>query len=153
MSEELLRLYQQIQTTPAMAADFPEETGKGHITSLETNHYSLSEWNMEFNQDTPVEGCGGKDLRLLFCTGEGVEWVSDRGTARLDHNEAVFYLPDGSPEKLCYQGHSPFSFLSVSIPKEQFAGILGNHFTEPGAMMEILDGRSFSISAAIKRKP
>ena len=153
MSEELLRLYQQIQTTPAMATDFPEETGKGHITSLETNHYSLSEWNMEFNQDTPVEGCGGKDLRLLFCTGEGVEWVSDRGTARLDHNEAVFYLPDGSPEKLCYQGHSPFSFLSVSIPKEQFAGILGNHFTEPGAMIEILDGRSFSITAAIKRKP
>ena len=150
MSEELLRLYQQLQTTPAMTADFPAEAGQGHITSLETTHYSLSEWNMEFNKDTPVEGCGGKDMRLLFCMGDGVEWISDRGTARLDHNEACFYLPDGSSEKMCYQGHSPFSFLSVSIPEEQFAGILGEHFAEPAAMMKILDGRPFPITTSIR---
>ncbi len=151
MSDELLRLYQRIQTTPALTADLPEEAGKGHITSLDTDRYSLSVWNMEFNKDTLVEGRSRRDMRLLFCTGDGVEWTSGRGTTHLDHNEACFYFPDGSAEKMCYQSHSPFSFLSVSIPAEQFSGILGSHFDEPAAMIKILDGRSFPITTGIRQ--
>ncbi len=151
MNDELLRLYRQVQETPALEIDLPADTGKGHITRLDTHRYSLSAWSMEFHKDTFVEGRSGNEMRLLFCTGNGVEWTSGRGTMRLDHNEACFCTADGSTEKMCYQGNSPFSFLSVAVPAEQFAWMIGNHFREPQKMMEILQGRSFSINAAIQR--
>ena len=34
MDDDLLRLYRQIRETPALAVDFPAETGKGRITRL-----------------------------------------------------------------------------------------------------------------------
>jgi len=52
MSQDLLYLYQQIRETPALTVDFPEEFGKGRITRLDTNSFSLSSWDMEFNRDT-----------------------------------------------------------------------------------------------------
>ena len=36
MSNDLIKLYQQVQEMPALSVDFPEETGKGHITRLDT---------------------------------------------------------------------------------------------------------------------
>jgi hypothetical protein len=51
MSQDLLCLYQQIQETPALTVDFPEEFGKGRITRLDTNYFSLSSWDMEFTRD------------------------------------------------------------------------------------------------------
>jgi len=110
MSQDLLCLYQQIRETPALTVDFPEEAGKGRVTRLDTNSFSLSSWDMVFSKDTFVEGDVADEMRLLFCDGEGVEWITDRGLMRLDHNEACFYLSDGSTEKMCYQSNSPFSF-------------------------------------------
>ena len=151
MNDELLRLYRQVQETPALSIDFPAATGKGRITRLDTHRYSLSAWNMEFHKDTFVEGCGRNEMRLLFCTGSGVEWTSGRETMRLDPNEACFCAADGSTERMCYQGNLPFSFLSVAVPEEQFAGMIGSHFREPHQVMKILHGRSFPINAAIRR--
>ena len=151
MDDGLLRLYRQIRETPALTVDFPAETGKGRISRLDTRRYSLSAWNMEFHRDTFVQGRGGDEMRLLFCTGNGVEWTSDRGTMRLDHNEACFCAADGSTERMCYQGNLPFSFLSVAVPAEQFTGMIGCHFREPQKMTQILQGRSFPINAAIRR--
>ena len=40
MCNDLIKLYQQIQETPALSVDFLEETGKGHITCIDI--YRLS---------------------------------------------------------------------------------------------------------------
>ncbi len=151
MSTDLLRLYQQIRETPALSVDFPEETGKGHITRLDINTFSLSSWDMEFNRDTFVEGKVPNDIRLLFCSGDGVEWVSDHGPMRLDHREACFCLSDGSTEKMCYQAGSMFSFFSVSIPTDRFTKIIESYFSEPDSILDMLPGRRFMISAAIQK--
>ena len=151
MSTDLVRLYQQIRETPALSVDFPEETGKGHITRLDTNAFSLSSWNMEFNKNTFVEGNVPNDVRLLFCSGDGVEWVSDRGPKHLDHREACFCLSDGSIERMCYQGGSQFSFFSVSISTDQFTGMIKSFFSETDGIIDMLPGRSFTISAAIQK--
>ena len=151
MSQELLRLYQQIQETPALTIDLPEEAGKGRIMRLDTNTFSLSSWNMEFNRETCVEGNVAKDMRLLFCRGEGVEWLTSCGPMRLDHNEACFCLSDGSSERMCYSGNSPFSFLSVSMPSDRFARLIGGYMPDPDKIIGHLAGRRFAISAAIQK--
>lgn len=151
MSNDLLSLYRQIRETPALTVDFPEEAGKGHITRLDTNTFSLSSWKMEFYQDTFVEGNVPKDVRLLFCIGDGVEWDSGRGPMRLDHNEACFCLSDGSTEKMCYRSSAPFSFLSVSVPADRFAGMVGRYLPDADRIMGILPGRRFAMSAAIRK--
>ena len=66
MSQELLRLYQTIQKITALTINFPEEFGKGRITRLETNTFSLSSWNREFEKDTFVEGSVSKDMHPAF---------------------------------------------------------------------------------------
>ncbi|MDO4846423.1 MAG: helix-turn-helix transcriptional regulator [Oscillospiraceae bacterium] len=59
---------------------------------------------------------------------------------------------DGSSERMCYSGGSPFSFLSVSMPVERFAGVIGDYMPEPDRLIEQLNGRRFAISAAIQRE-
>jgi len=151
MSRELMRLYQKIRETPALTVDFPEEVGKGRITRLDTSNFSLSSWNMEFRRETLVEGKVARDMRLLFCCGEGVEWDTSRGRMRLDRGEGCFCLSDGASERMCYSGDSPFSFLSVSMTVERFAGMIGDYMPEPDRLIERLNGRRFAISAAIQR--
>ncbi len=151
MSPELMRLYQTIQGTSALTIDFPEKFGKGRITRLDTNAFSLSSWNMEFEKDTFVEGSVTKDMRLLFCSGDGVEWITNRGLMRLDHNEACFCLSDGSPEKMCYQSNSSFSFMSVSIPTDRFTALIGSYIPNPDKTTDLLLGRRFSISAELHK--
>jgi len=151
MSKDLLALYQQIRETPALTVDLPEESGKGRIVRLDTNTFSLSSWNMAFNKDTYVEGNVPDDMRLLFCTGDGVEWITERGSMRLDSHEACFCRSDGSPEKMCYHGKSSFSFLSVSLPTDRFAGIIGGYIPDPERMMALLPGKRFAISASIRK--
>ena len=151
MRQELLRLYQKIQETPALSVNFPKEAGNGRIMRLDTKTFSLSSWNMEFNKDTFVEGNVANDMRLLFCRGEGVEWRTSRGLMRLDHNEACFCLLDGCSERMRYPGQIPFSFLAVSMPPARFAALTGNYVPEPDKMIDALNGRRFSISAAIQK--
>ena len=151
MNNDLRTLYRQIRETPALAVDLPEESGKGRIVRLDTKTFSLSSWNMTFSRDTFVEGTVSDDMRLLFCTGDGVEWATERGTMRLDRHEACFCRSDGSPEKMCYQRNSPFSFLSVSIPEDRFTGLIGSYIPEPARMTELLAGKRFAISAAIRK--
>lgn len=151
MSNDLISLYRQVRETPALTVDFPEESGRGRITRLDTNAFSLSSWDMEFSKDTYVEGDVEGGMRLLFCSGDGVEWTAGRGTMRLDHNEACFCCSDGSTEKMHYQGNSPFSFFSVSVPAERFAGMIGSYFPDPGRIADLLPGRRFAVSAAIRK--
>ncbi len=103
MCKDLLALYQQIRENPALTVDLPEKSGKGRIVRLDTNIFSLSSWNMEFSKDTFVEGKVPDDIRLLFCTGDGVEWATKRGPMRLDQHEACFCRSDGSSEKMPIQ--------------------------------------------------
>ena len=151
MSQDLLCLYQQIQETPALTVDFPEEFGKGRITRLDTNYFSLSSWDMEFNRDTLVEGNVANDMRILFCAGEGVERTTENRLMRLDQNEACFCRSNGSREKLFYQAGSPFSFFSVSMPTCKFAEMIGNYLPDPDKIMELLPGRRFAFSEAIQK--
>lgn len=151
MSHELLEFYQKIQGTPALTLDLPEDSGKGRITRLDTHTFSLASWDMEFNRETLVEGNVAKDMRLLFCCGEGVEWCADRGAMRLDHGEACFCLSDGSSERMCYAGNCPFSFLTVSIPMDRFTDLIGAYVPDADKLIDVLNGRCFSISAAIQK--
>ncbi len=151
MSNDLLMLYQQIRETPALTVDLPDEYGKGRIERLDTNTFSLSSWNMMFSKDTYVEGNVPDDIRLLFCTGDGVDWATKRGKMRLDHYEACFCRPYGAPEKMCYQGSSPFSFLSVAIPMDRFADLIGSYIPEPDKVMDHVFGWRFAISSVIRK--
>ena len=151
MRQELLMLYRKIQDTPALTIDLPADSGKGRIVRLNTNSFSLSSWNMEFSRETFVEGNVAKDMRLLFCRGEGVEWLTSRGSMRLDQNEACFCLSDGSSEKMCYRSKAPFSFLSVSMPADRFASLIGEYVPEAEKVADALNGRRFAISAAIQK--
>ena len=151
MRQELLMLYQRIQNTPALTIDLPADSGSGCITRIDTNSFSLSSLNMKFNEETFVEGNAAKNMRLLFCRGEGVEWLTGRGPMRLDHSEACFCRSDGSLERMCYSGKSSFSFLSVSMPVERFAGLIGSYVPELHKVIDILNGWRFAISEAIQR--
>lgn len=151
MSNDLMTLYRHIREAPAMSVDLPEEYGKGRIVRLETNTFSLSSWNLTFRKDTYVEGNVPDDMRLLFCTGDGVEWVTKRGKMRLDRCEACFCRPYGAPEKMCYQGSSTFSFLSVAIPTDRFADLIGSYIPEPDKVMDHVSGKRFAISSAIRK--
>ena len=151
MRQELLMLYRKIQDTPALTIDLPADSGKGRIVRLNTNSFSLSSWNMEFSRETFVEGNVAKDMRLLFCRGEGVEWLTSRGSMHLDQNEACFCLSDGSSEKMCYRSKAPFSFLSVSMPADRFAGLIGEYVPEAEKVADALNGRRFAISTAIQK--
>lgn len=152
MSQELLRLYQKIQKTPALSLAFPEEVGKGRITRLDTSSFSLSSWDMEFERDTFVEGKVTEDLRLLFCFEDGVEWFSDRERMCLDCNEACFCLSDGSPEKTCYQSKASFSFLSISMPADRFIALTGSFLPDADETMAYLPGRRFVISKELQKR-
>ena len=151
MNNDLLTLYQHIWETPALSVDLPEESGKGHIVRLDTNTFSLSSWHLMFGKDTYVEGNVPDDMRLLFCTGDGVEWATKRGKMRLDRYEACFCRPYGAPEKMCYQGSSPFSFLSIAIPMDRFADLIGSYIPEPDKVMDHVFGRRFAISSVIRK--
>ena len=151
MSNDLLTLYQRIRETPALSVDLPDEYGKGRIERLETNSFSLSSWNLMFSKDTYVEGNVPDDVRLLFCTGDGVEWATKRGKMRLDRYEACFCRPYSTKEKMCYHGSSPFSFLSVAIPMDRFADLIGSYIPEPDKVMDHVSGRRFAISSVIRK--
>jgi len=152
MSRELLNLYQKIRETPALSIDLPEHYGEGQITCLDTNMFSISAWKMKFYKDTFVQGDVTKDLRLLFCLGDGVEWVTDSGLMHLDHNEGCFCLSDGSQEQMNYQKDSPLSFLSVTIPVDQLTDMIGNYFPDPEKTIDLLSGRSFPVSQKLRQK-
>ena len=47
MSNDLLTLYQHIRETPALSVDLPEGSGKGRIVRLDTNTFSLSEYDVQ----------------------------------------------------------------------------------------------------------
>ena len=151
MSNDLLTLYQHIRETPALSVDLPEESGKGRIVRFDTNTFSLSSWNMMFSKDTYVEGNVPNNMRLLFCTGDGVEWTTKHGKMRLDRHEACFCQSDGASEKMCYQGSSPYSFLSVAMPMDRFADLIGSYIPEPDKVMDHLSGRRFAISSGIRK--
>ncbi|MBQ8094579.1 MAG: helix-turn-helix transcriptional regulator [Clostridia bacterium] len=149
MGHELLGMYQEIQRTPELAIDIPDESGKGRIVRLDTGIFSLSSWEMMFHRNTFVEGSVPGDLRLLFCSGDGVEWFTDSGSMCLDHNEACFCLSDGSAERMCYQGGSSFSFLSVSVPAERFVNIIDGYVKDTDKIMDVLPGRRFAIPVEV----
>lgn len=151
MSQELLTLYRKIQETPALTVDFPKKSGKGRILRLDTNAFSLTSWKMEFHRETCVAGNVAREMRLIFCRGEGVEWLTPRGRMRLDPNEACFCLSDGSPESMCYAGNAPFSFLTVSMPADRFARLIGEYMPDLDKWIAPLNGRRFAISAAIQK--
>lgn len=151
MRQELLMLYQRIQDTSALTIDLPANSGNGRITRLNTSVFSLSSWDMKFHRETFVEGNVAKEMRLLFCRGEGVEWLTSRGSMRLDQNEACFCLSDGASERMCYPGEAQFSFLSVSMPTGRFASLIGGYVPEPEKVVDLLNGRRFAISPAIQK--
>ncbi len=64
MSQDLLCLYQQIRETPALTVDFQEESGKGWITLLDTNFFSLCSCDMKFNKDT-IKKANNTTIRQL----------------------------------------------------------------------------------------
>ena len=151
MNQELQGVYQKICDTPAIAIDLPKESAEGRVVRLDTGTFSLSSWKMAFRKDTLVEGDPPEEMRLLFCSGDGVEWFTDNGSMHLDHNEACFCLSDGSRERMCYQGGVPFSFLTVSLPVKRFAGMMGSYTADPETLMSLLPGRRFTIPAAVHK--
>ncbi len=149
MNKDLLSLYQHIRESPALVTVFPEEFGKGRIVRLDTNTFGLSSWEMEFHKDTFVEGAVPNDLRLLICLGDGAEWTSDSDSMSLGHREACFCLSYDAAENMSYQGNTPYSFFSASIPTSRFTDMTGSFFPDPERILEILPGRRFSVSAKL----
>ena len=58
-----------------------------------------------------------------------------------------------APRKKCaIRAVPPFSFLSVAIPMDRFADLIGSYITEPDKMMDHLSGRRFAISSGIRKR-
>ena len=89
----LQELYRRIQLAPAITTFLPEEIGKGEITRISTNNgYQASSWDLVYDREAEVNGMVREGFRLLFCMGEGIEWMSDHKGMQLAVGEACFCM-------------------------------------------------------------
>ena len=89
----LQEFYRRIQLAPAITMFLPEEIGKGEITRISTNNgYQASSWDLVYDRETEVNGMVREGFRLLFCMGEGIEWMSDHKGMQLAVGEACFCM-------------------------------------------------------------
>ena len=155
MEDSLTALYRRTQSLPCFEAGFPENVGNGRITRISTPQgVSLSEWKMRYLRETPVEGPVGKDLRLLFCLGEGVEWQSDAGIRmRLHPSHACLCAGDGSTERMSYASGAGYSFFQVSVARDRAERLLAAYLPEGTVrnLPRILNGRCFPFSGETRR--
>lgn len=104
-------MYQQIRETPALTVEFPEEAGKGRITRLDTNSFSLSSWNMEFSKDMRVEASLSADERKSLKTGDKVT-IELEADATRSYEGTVRYItemPEEDAEEVTYKAIIDFS--------------------------------------------
>lgn len=103
MNNNLQNLYRRIQASSALTVALPSEYGAGNISRVYTPHgMHISNWTMQYHRDTCVDGISGREIRLMFCLGDGVEWKTGKENVRLDHGEACFTVYEGEKEMLCY---------------------------------------------------
>ncbi len=152
MNDDLMRLYQRVQASSALTVALPSEYGVGSISRLHTPRgMYISNWSMQYHRDTCVEGASGREVRLTFCLGDGVEWETGREMIRLDPLEACFTVNESEKETLCYSGGGRYSFYSITLSPENAADILRPYTAEPLTLFSRLNGKSFALTSEICR--
>jgi len=152
MNNDLLNLYNQIQTSSVLAVPLPSDCGVGTVSSIYTPRgMRISTWSMRYYRDTCVEGSSRREIRLMFCRGDGVEWETGGEKIRLDPGEACFTVYKGEKETLCYTGSGQYSFYSITLSPEKAAEILQPYVSDPLGLLSRLDGRSFALTPEICR--
>ena len=84
-------------------------------------------------------GVVGNELRLLFCLGEGVEWLNDSGRilcVRPSH--ACLCMGDGSTERLRYGSGYGHPFHQVSIARGQAMSMIQGNYDKALAFLTSL---------------
>lgn len=152
MNNDLLNLYQRIQASSALTVILPSEFGSGIISRIYTPRgMHISNWTMQYYRDTCVEGISGREIRLMFCLGDGVEWETDKGRIRLDPGEACFTVYNGEKETLCYNGSCQYSFHSITLSPKKAFDLIQPYAAEPMDLFSRLDAKSFTITPEIYR--
>ena len=152
MNNNLQNLYRRIQASSALTVALPSEYGAGNISRVYTPHgMHISNWTMQYHRDTCVDGISGREIRLMFCLGDGVEWKTGKENLRLDHGEACFTVYEGEKETLCYNSDARYSFCSVTLSPEKASDLLRPYVAEPLALFSALDERRFVITPDIYR--
>ena len=112
----LQELYRRIQLAPAITTFLPEEIGKGEITRISTNNgYQASSWDLVYDREMEVNGMVREGFRLLFCMGEGIEWMSDSRGMQLAAGEACFCMDADVSETMCYEAGCRYLFHSFAF--------------------------------------
>ena len=155
MGGALAELYRRTQTSPRLEARLPEDVGEGRIARIRTPQgVSLSEWEMRYHRDTPVEGAVGDELRLLFCLGEGVEWRSTAGKLlRVGPAQVCLCVGDGTAERLCYDAGRGYRFHQISFARAQAVRLLECYLPEGvvETLPEALNGQGFAMTGEMRR--
>ena len=141
--------------SPSLEARLPEDVGDGRIARIRTPQgVSLSEWEMRYHRDTPVEGAVGDEMRLLFCLGEGVEWRNDAGRVScVRPSHARLCMGDSTTERMCYGSGYGYAFRQVSIAREHVEHLVKSFLPEMdiGVLFKTIGARDFSITRDMRR--
>ena len=152
LNDNLISLYREIQASPVITTRIPAEFGEGIISRFSTPRgFSISKWEMKYNEDTGVEGRIGNGVRLLFCQGDETEWETCGKNVRLGRGEACFCLDAGAAESIRYYQGMEYSFDSVSIPYSIWEELLSDYVEEPVELLKQICCRPFSVTPIIRR--
>jgi len=155
MRESLTELYRRTQMSSSLEARLPEDVGDGRIARIRTPQgVSLSEWEMRYHRDTPVEGAVGDEMRLLFCLGEGVEWRNDAGRVScVRPSHARLCMGDSTTERMCYGSGYGYAFRQVSIAREHVEHLVKSFLPEMDidVLFKTIGARDFSITRDMRR--
>ncbi len=152
MNNDLLDLYQRIQSSSAFSAELPSECGIGNISRIYTPRgMHISNWSMQYERNTWVEGCTGREFRLIICLGDGVEWETCKGSIRLEPCEACFTVYEGEKEGMCYNGGARYHFLSITLSPEKVHDIFSPYVEDPMVLLQRLDAKCFWLTPEISR--
>ena len=152
VDNRMIDLYRKILSTSAIKAKLPEEAGKGYVTRIKTDQgISFSSWNMQYAKNTFVQGNSGKNVRIMFCRGAGVEWKIDSRINKMNQGEANFYICREENESIYYEENDEYFFDSLCIPYEKVIGMLDAYVSDPSHLLEEMQNRMFSISPEMIR--
>lgn len=150
---DLKEFYRRIQLAPAITTFLPEQIGKGEITRICTNNgYQASSWDLVYGRETEVNGMVRGGFRLLFCMGEGIEWMSDRKRMQLAAGEACFCMDAGVSETMCYEVGCRYLFYSFAYDFSAVEHTIAAYVQDPKVVLRKLNAIHFKVTPEIRRK-
>ena len=91
-------------------------------------------------------------FRLLFCMGEGIEWMSDRKGMQLAAGEACFCMDADVSETMCYEAGCRYLFHSFAYDFPAVEHTIAAYVQDPKDILRKLNTTHFKVTPEIRRK-